>query len=112
MSAGVAPRSKKVAEYQNPASTVSIRKKRRPGRAETPHDAIEPFPPGGIDPNFDDIEPEPELEPQEPSIPPLVQARMLRASPNIQDVERPVEVALDPHQQCYKALLELRARVR
>jgi hypothetical protein len=88
---------------------VSIRKKRR--RAETPDDAIEPFSPGGFDPDFDDIDPDLEPEPQAPSVPPLVQAR-LRASPSIQTLEHPVEKASDPNKECYQALLELCARVR
>jgi hypothetical protein len=112
-SAPRAPRStgRKVAEYQIPSATVSIRKKRR--RAETPDDTIEePFSPGGFDPEFDDIEPEPEPEPQELSVPPLVQARRLRASPNIQVLEPPVEKASDPNNECYQALLALCAQVR
>jgi hypothetical protein len=107
-----APRSavKRVAvpQYQIPTATVSVKKRRR---AETPDDTIEPFSPD-FDPDFDDIDPEPEPEPQEPSVPPLVQARRLRASPTLQVLEHRVEKASDPNKECYQALLELCARVR
>ena len=74
-------------------------------------DTIVPFSPGDIDSEFDDIEPEPEPEPQEPPVP-LVQARRLRASPNIQGLKRPVEKASDSNEECYHALIALRAQVR
>jgi hypothetical protein len=77
-----------------------------------PDDALEPFSPGGIDPNFDDIEPEPEPALTESSIPPLLQARGLRASPSIQVIESHVTGASDPNKQCYDALCALRKQVR
>ncbi|KAI0003292.1 hypothetical protein BJV74DRAFT_522612 [Russula compacta] len=45
-----------------------------------------------------------------PSLPPLVQARKLRASPSIQVVEHSTEATLDFNQECFKALCALRAQ--
>lgn len=74
-------------------------------------DHVEPFSPDTNEANFDDIEVEP--EPQEPHTVslPLVQASRLRATPSIQVVEHPIEGASDPHQECFKELRALRAKV-
>jgi hypothetical protein len=103
-----APRSRKGVQPQVRITppTISIRKKYT--RMKTPDDALESFTPNDSDDNFDfdDIEPEPEqepwLDPQELSVPPLVQARMLRASPSIQVVEHPVEDSI--HKKCLDEL--------
>ena len=104
-----APRSRKGVRPQVRilAPTISIRKKRT--RTKTPDDALESFTPNDSDDNFDfdDIEPEQEQgpwlgpDPQELSVPPLVQARMLRASPSIQVVEHPVEdTSVSVYKEC------------
>lgn len=113
-----APRSRKGVQPQVRilAPTISIRKKRT--RTKTPDDALESFTPNDSDDNFDfdDIEPEPEpwlrLDPQELSVPPLVQARMLRASPSIQVVERPVEdTSVAAYKECFDELEALCTQV-
>lgn len=98
-----APKSKRVAAH---APTISVRKKRP--RVETADDPVEPFSPRDTEPLFDDIEPEPEF--QEPSTPPLLRARRLRASPSIQVFEEAGGQALDTNQECHQALCTLRAQ--
>lgn len=77
---------------------------------EAVEDPVEPFSPIDGVANFDDIEVEPEFL-EAPSLPPLVQARRLRASPSIQVVEHSTEATLDSNQECFKALCALRAQV-
>ncbi|KAH8980804.1 hypothetical protein EDB92DRAFT_224457 [Lactarius akahatsu] len=101
-----APKFKKVAALAS-TSTISVRR-RRP-RVEAADDPVEPFSPRDTEPVFDDIEPEAGI--LEPSTPPLLQARRLRASPSIQVFEEPPrEWGLDENQECYQALCALRAQ--
>ena len=114
-----APRSRKGVQPQVRilAPAIPIRKKRT--QTKTPDDAIESFTPNDSDDNFDfdDIEPEQEqepwlgLDPQELSVPPLVQARMLRASPSIQVVEHPVEDTSVAYKECFDELETLCTQV-
>lgn len=105
---GVGARVKKGLQQPILAQMISVRKKRT--RLEAAEDPVEPFSPDDTEANLDDIEVEP--EPREPSPPPLVQARRLRASPSIQVVNRPIEDGLDSNQECFKALCALRTQVR
>jgi len=54
------------------------------------------------------LEPVPEHQPEEPTVPPLLQARSLRVEPSIQVIECPTEGTLDSNQECYGALCTLR----
>jgi hypothetical protein len=103
-----AVRSKKDLQLPSLAPTISTRKKRT--RLEAGDDLVESFTPTDTEANFDDIEAGP--EPHEPPTPPLVQARKLRASPSVQFVEHRTEDALDPNQECFRALCVLRNQVR
>ncbi|KAH9053886.1 hypothetical protein EDB87DRAFT_1704563 [Lactarius vividus] len=101
-----APKFKKVAAFTS-TSTISVRRKRL--RVEAVDDPVEPFSPRDSEPVFDDIEPEAGI--LEPSTPPLLQARRLRASPSIQVFEEPPkERGLDENQECYQALCALRTQ--
>ena len=117
-----AQRSKKALQYPIHAPMVSNRKKRT--RTQTPDDTVESFSPIDDDPNFDDIEPElesvsmsvlepvPERQPEESTLPPLLQARELRVEPSIQVIERPTGDTLDSNQECFRELCALRDQVR
>ena len=117
-----AQRSKKALEYPIHAPMISIRRKRT--RTQTPDDTVESFSPIDDDPDFDDIEPEPERvsvpvlepiperQPEESTLPPLLQARKLREEPSIQVIERPTGDTLDPNEECFRELCALRDEVR
>ncbi|KAI0290458.1 P-loop containing nucleoside triphosphate hydrolase protein [Russula brevipes] len=86
---------------QRPISApLKVMRRTRP-RPDVVDDPVEPFPPSDGETNFDDIE----AEPAGPAIPPLVQARRLRASPSIQVVEH--ADTLDLNQECLEALRAL-----
>lgn len=113
-----APRSKKAPQY--PVHSPMISTKRKRTRTQTPDDTIGTFSPIDDYPNFDDIEtepepvsvsvlePVPEHQPDEPILPPLLQARRLRVEPSIQAIECPTE---DLNQECFRALCTLRDQV-
>ena len=84
-----AARSKKGLQPPALASTVSTTRKKR-ARLDTVNDPVEPFSPDTYEADFDDIEPEPQELPTASL--PLVQAS-------------------DPHEECYRELCALRAKV-
>lgn len=104
-----AARSKKGPQRPALASTVTTRKKRT--QLDGVDDPVETFSPDNDEANFDDIEVE--SEPREPStgIPPLVQASGHRAAPSIQVIEHQTEDTLEPYQECFKELCDLRDKV-
>ena len=116
------PRSKKALEYPIYSPNVSTRKKRT--RTQTPDDTVGSFSPIVDDPYFDDIEPElepeslpvlepvPEHQPEEPTLPPLSQARRLRMEPSIQVIEPPIEDTSDSNEACFRALCTLCEQAR
>lgn len=116
------PRSKKALQYPIHSPNVSNRKKRT--RTQTPDDTVGSFSPIDDDPNFDDIElepepdtlpvlePVPEHQPEEPTLPPHLQARRPRAEPSIQVIEPPMEDTLDSNEACFRALRTLCQQVR
>ena len=83
-----AARSKKGLQPPALASTVSTRKKRM--LLDAVNDSVEPFSPDTYEADFDDIEPEPQELPTDAL--PLVQTS-------------------DPHEECYRELCALRAKV-